>query len=150
MADMKARLMERFNAEVNARVESILAAMLGSPETDNGSTPFASQKRNVTDVMDQIAENDRTDPIVRRRSRRGQRAKVAYALMPVRKGHRRVTPDFGGFETASKVYAAIKADGPLTNYQIEQKTGLVKKTVESCVFFLRRSKLIQSQPIASE
>jgi hypothetical protein len=77
--------------------------------------------------------------VPRRRRRRGRKPRIGYVVVP-RRG-RKVEPEL--FETARIVWEAInkhaaKNDTPISAMDLEKLTGLKKKTVESCAYYLRR------------
>ncbi len=96
-------------------------------------------------TADEPTENgDNPQQPPRRRKRGRGRAKVAYALMPRKQGQR--WPDLPG-NPGTVLDALRNADGPLTNLELEELTGMSNKPVQSAVHLLRTIRVIKSVPI---
>lgn len=146
MADRIAEMIDRI---VNERVESVLEARIAELLNGKSDAGVASKRADYHDrsaaaratylrESGQVVDDSPDDQPRRRRSR-GRRPRLGYVMVPKR--GRYVEPDL--FATAAIVYNvirkhALKSDEPLSAPAIEKLSGLKKKTVESCAYYLRR------------
>ena len=149
MASMFQSIVSEIMAELRDEIRAELkAAMSGSLDT---TAPIRSAKETPKLTRSELArrvyeqESGYRAPlraegaadgstVVRRRRRRATRPSKAYALNNTRKN----APEPDMHHTALMVYRAIrKANGVATAREIEQSTGLKRKTVESSLWYLR-------------
>lgn len=128
-------IQEKIDAMVAEAVTKAIEAALGemsAPDTTTGRV-----NRQTTD--------DTTDdtPKRRRRSRpTGPRTTYVVALKRASKA------DLDRlFPTALQCWKAIARKSPMTAPEMEKATGLGKKTVESCIWFLRTNGYIKSKAL---
>ncbi len=140
-------LADRINRLVDEQVEQKIKALLselGTSETPRHRTVadirVINGKKTRSQIAREIYERESGDTsamaeptVTHRRRRRGAaRASKVYEINV----DGRVKPDL--FPTAQIVFNAIKTTRkPITAFELEKATGLTKKTVESCVWYLR-------------
>jgi hypothetical protein len=138
-------LKEMINEMVERRVAGIIDEMMQSNNDRPGVATVASNYRekgeNTRSIVArrtmerEIAETETEQPA--RRRRRVRRPRVGYIVVTNNRG--RYTDPTDLFETAEIVFRAIvKAKLPMSQPELERVTGLKRKTVESCVWYLRR------------
>lgn len=142
------KLQEMIDSIVAERFETMLSDRLASLFNGNADKPGVASKRSDYKDRSAIARETylresgqvgETDVTPRRRRRRGRNPRLGYVIVPKR--GRQSEPDL--FATAAIVWNAIvkhakKDETPMSAVAIERATGLGKKTVESCVYYLRR------------
>lgn len=144
-------LNEMIDAIVRQRVEATLAELL-TPSNDRPGVASkvsdyakvkldrsAAARETYLRESGQVDPSDNGDTPKHRRRSRGRNPRLGYVVVP-RRG-RPVQPEL--FSTADQVWKAIvksvaKTGEPISAVDIEKLTGLGKKTVESCVYYLRR------------
>ena len=133
--------------ETDSHGRTIDDPAFGIPAKQSGRT-FAAVRATVPEHPDDTAfrrENGERAYGARVRQERGRgRAKVAYVLIPRRKGER--WPQLVG--NPGDVLGALKAAGqPMTNAEIETALGMGNKSVQSAIHLLRTIKAIRSVPL---
>lgn len=145
------KLQEMIDALVSERVESVLEARIAELLNGKDDAGIASKRADYATARSNrsalaretyLRESGQVpgdDAPRRRRRSRGRRPRLGYVIVPKR--GRQSEPDL--FATAAQVWNAIvkhdkKNDSPISVVDIEKATGLGKKTVESCVYYLRR------------
>jgi hypothetical protein len=159
--------MENLRTIVRAMVQSEIAAAIrdminvdpiAPAETDKAGRAIddpnfgvpAKQSKNGRTFADVRADASQPEPengasSGRRRRGRG-RAKVAYQLVPRRKGER--WPELVG--NPAEVLGALRATGePMTNAQIEKVIDMGNKSVQSAIHLLRTMRLVKSVPVST-
>lgn len=134
-------LKEMIEATVQKTIADVMADMMG--ETD----------RRDASVVETSNPQERASDHQRSTRKRGRgRNKVAY-VRATHKGRNRDPKDVAKDLPAGNVRltwtALVNAKAPISALELEKKTGLGKKAVESAVWALRNAGLVKSQPVAS-
>lgn len=120
-------------------------------------------ERRISEILDGMTSDDRnvngvgivdTTDVPRKRRKRGRgRNSVVYART-VSRGRQRdpkaVAKDLPSGNVRVMWLAIVNAKKPISARELEQSTGLGKKSVESAVWALRNAGLIKSQPVAEK
>lgn len=141
-------LKEKIDAMVERRVSEMLDAMMGDGADTIDVPANLSTGQKVTASGAVI---DRADATRQTRKRGRGRNKVAY-VRATHKGRNRDPKDVAKDLPAGNVRLAwtaiVSAKAPISAYELEAKTGMGRKAVESAVWALRNAGLVKSQPVS--
>ena len=130
-----ATLQEIIAAEINKAIGSAVES-----EIDRALSGLVGQSKVAPAVK--TARKSAAQPTAQPIGTRGDR--IAYQLMRQLRKSERLRPN------DEKVYRALAAaKSPLTNTEIEHKTGMKEKSVESSIYALRHMKLVRTLDAAS-
>jgi len=137
---VKESLDQMIQTRASEIAQQMIAEMLGQsveqPKAARKAAPVATAERDET-------------PTVRRAKRQPGRASRVYVTTGKMDRSKARKVESTLFPTAAIAWRAIvDAKKPISAAEIEAKTDLKKKTVESVLFFLRQSGHVKSQPIA--